>query len=384
MRIAYVVSFAFPNASAGTRRVIGICQALVHAGAEVTVYSAAESCEAASDLAGLPNNVQVLYSGDRRRKHYLLTRVIPPVFFGGKMSKLLRANLENFDSMLLYSGYTPMLTRLLYLGRRHGKKLFFDAVEWASKGRSWWLSPYYANVGFAMRFLVPKCDGVLCISSFLEDWYATHTFTLRIPAIYSIPKFSLDSPLPSEPSRNSPIKIVYLGNSDHDHVALICEFLQKNQETFDSIQLHIAGNFKGLKVVEEMFDTKTKNTQIVIHGQLSQEQALKLLKNSHLMIFLREKNSITSAGFPTKFVQSFSNSIPVITNSSSDLDFYLQDNKNCIKVSSISEEGLLDAFQRVKALTNEDYKLLASNAHQCAISFFAPTVHSDRLFKFFE
>jgi hypothetical protein len=384
MRIAYVVSFAFPNASAGTRRVIGICQALVHAGAEVTIYSAGGFCKSASDLAGLPNGVRVIYSGDRRSEEPLRAHIMPPLFFGRKMSKLLSANLDDFDSMLLYSGYTPMLLRLLYLGRRHGKKLFFDAVEWASKGRSWWLSPYYLNVEFAMRFLVPKCDGVLCISSFLEDWYATRTCTLRIPAIYSIPDFSLSTPLPPEPSRKTPIKIAYLGNSDHDHVVLICEFLQKNQKMFDSIQLHIAGNFKGLEAVEEMFSGKTNNSQIVIHGQLSQEQALELLKNSHLMIFLRERNAITSAGFPTKFVQSFSNSIPVITNSSSDLDFYLQDGKNCIKVSSISDEGLLDAFWRVKALTNEGYKGLAFDAHQCAVSFFAPKVHSDRLFKFFD
>ena len=62
MHVAYVVSFAFPNMSAGTRRVIGISQALVHAGIDVTIYSAGDGNGSAANLAGLPNNVSVFYT----------------------------------------------------------------------------------------------------------------------------------------------------------------------------------------------------------------------------------------------------------------------------------------------------------------------------------
>ena len=125
MRLAYVVSFAFPNASAGTRRVIGICQALVHAGVDVTVYSAAGGCEFLSNLNGLPDEVQVIYTSDRKDNSLLRNRLLSAVFFGGKTSKLLHKNLNNFDTILLYSGYTPMLLRLLKLRNRFKKKVFF-------------------------------------------------------------------------------------------------------------------------------------------------------------------------------------------------------------------------------------------------------------------
>ena len=384
MHVAYVVSFAFPNMSAGTRRVIGISQALVHAGIDVTIYSAGDGNGSAANLAGLPNNVSVFYSGDRSNNSLLSARLIPPFFFGRKMSKILSKRRHHFDTMLLYSGYTPMLLRLLLLGIRFKKRLFFDAVEWASTGKALWKSPYYANVEFAMRFLVPRCAGVICISSYLEEWYQPRTRVLRVPAIYSVPMFTLNCNFPQKPSKKNPIKITYLGNSDHDHVTLICEFLQDNLKEFDCIQLHIAGSFGGSEIVRKTYSEDQDNTQIVLHGPLSQKEGLDLLRGCHFSIFLREVNPVTSAGFPTKFVQAFSNSIPVITNSSSDLDLYLRDGYNCIKVFELTQQALYDALRRIVALSGEQYKVLAKGAHHCASSCFDPSVHSDNLLNFFQ
>ena len=383
MRIAYVISFSFPNASAATRRVIGICQALVQSGAEVTIYSAGNYNKLSSNIYGLPKSVQVFYSGDRQIKKNKFKNIFLPIQFGKKMINLLEEKSNLFDNILLYSGYTPMLLRLFYFRYCHKKKIFFDAVEWASRER-WWKSLYYFNVEFAMRFLVPKCDGVLCISSFLEHFYGRSTRTLRIPPIYSIPNFSHIAMNSFKNEKKSTIKILYVGNSDHDNIDLVYDVFEKNQTIFSKMQLDIAGDFKESKILKKKINKNKYKAKVIFHGQISQEDTNKLLKSSHFLIFLRKKNLITSAGFPTKLVHSFSNSIPVITNLSSDLDLYLKDDVNCIMIKNVTKEGVFEALIRLNKMTNREYVKLAKNAHKCAVLAFNTKIYSQNLINFFK
>lgn len=382
MRLAYVVSFAFPNASAGTRRVIGICQALAHAGVKVTIYSSAESVTPCQSTSGLPENVKIIFSGDRSLRKPLKQSLSSKLLFGRKVFKILKQARDDFDAILLYSGYTPMLLRLLVFGYKYKKRVYFDAVEWASSGTKWWHSLYFLNIEFAMRYLVPKCTGVICISSFLENYYISRTKVLRVPAVFSIPGFRLNNPLPKNCSNSNPIKILYLGNSDHDQVDLLCKFFHSRKKELDGIQLHIAGNFKDKRLVEKMYSDCGIYSKIILHGQLSQGHALNLLRTCHFMIFLRKDNHVTRAGFPTKFVQSISNSVPVITNSSSDLEPYLLDNQNCIKVAKVDERNVYQALNRVLTMSPDQYEMMSHRAHQCAVGSFDPSIYSKKILCF--
>lgn len=382
MKLAYVVSFAFPNSSAGTRRVIGICQALVLGGIDVTIYSTAQEPEERIEISDLPPSVDVIYSGDRSTTHRKLVKVFEVLFFGNKVSKLLARDQSNFDGILVYSGYTPILLRMFILKHLYKKKLFFDSVEWASAGR-WWYSLYYANLEFANRFLIRRCDGVLCISKKLDSWFSKFTRTVRVPAIYNVTEQFKNQTVIQQRDSSKPVKLLYIGNSDHDHLGLVAQDLLENRELFSTIQLHVAGNFRSRGVLEKFIIDENLEDIIILHGSVSQEDAQKLINSSHFMIFVRDVNVITNAGFPTKFVQAFSSGTPVITNISSDLSDYLEDNVNCVMIDEVSKVGVHNALKRILTITESEHEKMKRAAHNCAAKSFEPAMYAKRLSNFF-
>jgi glycosyltransferase involved in cell wall biosynthesis len=67
----------------------------------------------------------------------------------------------------------------------------------------------------------------------------------------------------------------------------------------------------------------TVRNRIIFHGRLHHEEALKILQGSDYCIFYRENTRLNRAGFPTKFVESISCGVPVITTRTSDLAQYI-------------------------------------------------------------
>ena len=53
-----------------------------------------------------------------------------------------------------------------------------------------------------------------------------------------------------------------------------------------------------------------------------------MLKCADFAMFLRDDNRVSRAGFPTKFVESISAGVPVITNKTSNIEDYLIPGKN--------------------------------------------------------
>ncbi len=73
-------------------------------------------------------------------------------------------------------------------------------------------------------------------------------------------------------------------------------------------------------------------------GRIPHNEALDLLKKSDYSIFLRDTNLVTTAGFPTKFVEALSCGIPVLTNRNSNLADYLIEGKNGFWIDTSSED----------------------------------------------
>ena len=115
-----------------------------------------------------------------------------------------------------------------------------------------------------------------------------------------------------------------------------------------NLSLDIAGitreNYeKYFPVHHEILEKLIGEDRLRFHGRLEHKAALELLKTADFSIFYREDNRMTRAGFPTKFVESISCGVPVITTETSDLKKYLRDGRNGLVIPAPASQSQIMA-----------------------------------------
>ncbi|MFQ2914931.1 glycosyltransferase [Aeromonas caviae] len=346
--IYYVGPFSFPNGGAAARRIYGNIKTLREIGYEVKVIDG-------QPVVGKSNydGIDVVSVGERPPQNISwCKKVFQYLHIGKNTVDYIKSGEVKPRFIVLYSGYSPYLFRLLSFCKRNKIKLIFDCVEWYQpKSRIEYIyNPYYWNIELAMRFLIPKCDGVICISEYLKNYYNKRgCSTVVIP-----PTLSIDT-LP--PSRNEfncgKIKLVYTGNPGHKDS--IAEIISVVSQLKDKYELNIAG------VVGDCLDN------VKFHGLLEHEDAIKLVSQSHFSILFRPINKTSSAGFSTKVVESMSCGTPVITNNTGDLSKYIFDDVNGYIFDGDNPKSLKDNLERISATFNiKKYNVLSAASFDTA------------------
>ena len=260
----------------------------------------------------------------------------------GAIDKIKKfSSFEWFEKLLLqydiaaviaYDYYALGLYRIKCLCNKRGLPIIADTDEWfAATGRT--LPERIirkVDSEVRMRFLQPKLDGVIAISEFLYKYYSAKTLTVKIPPL--VDKSEIKWKIKSEATDNDVLKIVYSGSpgTSKDKINKVVEYLA-NIDTAYEIKLDVIGITmqQFLEVYPECESMLKKNSkQITFMGRLAHKEALSLLQKADFSMFLRDDNRVTKAGFPTKFVESISAGVPVITNGTSNIADYLKNGQN--------------------------------------------------------
>ena len=106
---------------------------------------------------------------------------------------------------------------------------------------------------------------------------------------------------------------------------------------------------------EKEYGFNFSNSKIRFLGKLTHTDTLNILNDCHYSIFLRNPSKKNNAGFPTKFAESFSSGVPVITNETSDLKLYLHHGKNGFFVEN-DKEKLISELKSILKLNKEQYQ----------------------------
>ena len=91
-------------------------------------------------------------------------------------------------------------------------------------------------------------------------------------------------------------------------------------------------------------------------GRISHVEVIRQLKCSDFQIFLRENNLANTAGFPTKFAESISAGVMVLTNHSSDLKEYLFDGENGFTLNISNEQSLVESLRNPLTLSKKEIR----------------------------
>ena len=78
---------------------------------------------------------------------------------------------------------------------------------------------------------------------------------------------------------------------------------------------------------------------------------------------------MTTAGFPTKFVESISAGVPVLTNLTSNLSDYLRDGANGFVLQNENDNALRDSIDKVLSLSREEIDAIRASIDRSTFDY---------------
>ena len=248
-------------------------------------------------------------------------------------------------------------------------RLIHDSVEWYSpeQFKHGKFSLGYIKKDILNRFLIDKTCGVIAISRYLEEHFkAKGCRCVRIPIVITEADLCKEKDLPED-------KVVFTyagqpGKKDYLHVMLDA-FALLPDELLRRVVFNIVGCTKeqmlAAGIGSEVLDKLEK--QLVIHGRVSHDEVLRILKGTHFTLLMRSpEQRYAKAGFPTKVVESLSMSTPVICNLTSDLGEYLVDDENALLVEECSPNALQRQLYRASRMSKAQLLDMCCNACETA------------------
>jgi glycosyltransferase involved in cell wall biosynthesis len=379
--IIYVGGFRFPDGDAGAARVRGIGLALSDAGYEVA-FAGIEDQASPDDLLpdgtacrdGLPyypakNLGASKFAKLRRFFYHYITG-------SATMDRLNALDSARTRAIIVYNGTAPLLLRLLKFCSRRKISLIADCTEWFDPrhvlgGRYGW---FQWDSELRMRWLQPKLDGMIAISSFLERYYQQRGMNvLRLPPMVDL-QSTLWKSAQTAPQDNAELRLVYAGSPGKKDIlinALRAAIVLRNENY--PIKIHLVGLNRDKcrswlrddpALVEKLEDI------VVCHGRVSQARAIELVSTADFSILLREDKRYAHAGFPTKLVESLSAGVPIITNATSDIAEYVRDEQEGILLENHSPEAFAEGIRRVFRMPRSKWHEMRFHARRQAEEFF--------------
>lgn len=378
-RVIYVGPYAFPNGGAGARRILGNALSLRDAGCEVIISSGqmADGMEEQSKpFESEYEGFRVISLGERTAEKY--PKILKHLMYfkmGAKTIRWLDRLEEKPDIVILYSGYSPYLMRLIPWCNKNGVKFVFDAVEWYDPKSfiSGLLSPYQWNIELAMRYYSKKTDNVIAISSYLQKHYdAQGCHTIQIPPTLDTKK--IEPNLEASQYKDT-LVVSYTGTPGHkDLFNAYLEAVLKLDEEGEKIIFRFAGVtlvelFHFPALVQRHLQKRLPNC-LDCRGITSHEEAIAITKTSDFSLLLRRPERYAHAGFPTKVVESLTMGTPVIINITSDLGAYVHDGVEGLICDDHSVDALVTSLKRAVYLTVEEKRQMRYRAReQAELSF---------------
>lgn len=330
--VAYVGNFGFPNRNASGKRVFGNCKLLQEIGYRVICIGPGK--EKKATYAGID-----LFSIDR----------------GNELQRVLHSKLNEVKAIIL----EKQIEVIILYGALFTERENFQLIKWCKKNRisviydqvDWldlnWTNPLRGLIRAKNHYLmnkkvIPACDGVICISSFLSEYHSS-----RGKKTVIIPPLSVEQceDIPEKYSADTirPVQLVYAGTTSDvnrptsqwkDRIDIMLERLLecKKHSSIRSFVLNIYGMTEdqyvnmfpinerenGRKVVKELGDG------VVFNGSLPNDEVMRRIKAADFTVLIRDRKRATMSGFPTKVSESISCGTPILCNDTSDINEYIQ------------------------------------------------------------
>ena len=174
---------------------------------------------------------------------------------------------------------------------------------------------------------------------------------------------------------NEKIVFTYAGFSSRSKDRLdyiIDAFLTLYQIGYTNILFNIIGaDEKDFTCIFPKYKGKIEKIKkfVSFKGHLTHEETLELLSIADYSIFIRRNSRKNNAGFPTKFAESMSCGIPVVTNLTSNLSDYLVNGENGYIVSNRRNQLVFD-LKKILDYHYKAYPYISNKCNDCGIFYY--------------
>ena len=376
--VIYVGPFSFPNGGAAARRILGNAKALQSSGFRVVVACGQNDVAAAG--SNTYDGIEVLSLSERNAEHLpRLLKHLSYLSIGKKTIAWLDALAEKPCALILYSGYSPYLLRLIPWAKRNDVKLIFDAVEWYDPDTFLHrFSPYQLNIELAMRWLLPKVPNIIAISSYLQSYYEKRGCNcVFIPPTLDVRSVAFK---PAGRDASGPLKLVYAGSpGKKDLLDNILEAVLRLRAVGHDLHLVVAGITAAY--AQSYRSVRSRSTAAVaagvdFKGMLSHSESLALVQSADYSLLLRNDARYSRAGFSTKFAESFAVGTPVIANITGDLGDYLADGVTGFVCKGATADDMEASLLKALLLPSDGHLAMQDRCRAMAIQHFDYRVHT--------
>lgn len=329
--ILYIGGFELPDKNAAAHRVINNARLLRELGYSVSFLGMTKD-RTGEDINSSKKNY---YGFDSWAINYPSTtgewiKYVTQII---SVRQLLDEN--SFDTVITYNFPAVSSMKLLSLCRKRKITAISDCTEWYDHKIS---GPTglirYVDSELRMKYFNKKYDGLICISSYLYDYYKDLRNRIILPPLTDA---SEDKYRTVQDSRDK-IALVYAGSPGN------------KDRIFDIIKLLSQINDIEKKITFDIFGTNKIETRagfVRFNGTAPHSEVIKHISSSDFLIFVREYSRVNNAGFPTKFAEAITCGTPVITNRTSDLEKYLIEVKNGFFLNTENDELMKSQLENI-------------------------------------
>lgn len=323
--ILYVGGFILPDVNAAAHRVMANAKVFHSLGYKVILVGVSKKTKerGIQKIEGFLDGIE-LYSLKYPNN---IKEWIKYLFYTKHIKKFVESESVNF---LIFYNYPSFSTiRLISYLKKKKVKYIADCTEWYDTGQGGMVrnAIKWMDTTLRMRWINKKVmHGVITISRFLEEYYSGCKTILIPPLVDKEDKKWINDLNDRDFLNNQTINLIYAGQpgSNKDNIKRLIIILSniKKQNNTDFF-LKIIGIPKEELVEWSKLNGLFLDAFTMFYGIIPHEKVIKEIRGSDFVVFLRDTNRTTMAGFPTKLVEAISAGTPILTNPSSNISDYI-------------------------------------------------------------
>ncbi len=336
--------FILPDKNAAANRVVSNGKLFARLGMRTVFLGAAPSGERFNGIRPV-NGCKDMFE----QAHPASSREWLRHLFSTENLKELVSRFDDVRMIILYNLPLITLLRVRKAFKGSGIRIVSDCTEWTKDTDGSAPKKIFKAIDefFIRKFLGKYSDGLIVISSLMEKSYCKNPHLLRLPPLID----AEDGIWHQTPKRDSRFEFCFAGIPDgkKESLGAVVQAFQ-NIGSANSL-LRIVGISKEefCRFYPEVASCADKEN-IIFEGRVSHSEAIRFILGCDCYIFIRPSDRRNNAGFPTKFAESFTCGVPVITTDVSDVSKYLaNESKGTLLKSTQPDEIKKSMITRISA-----------------------------------
>jgi glycosyltransferase involved in cell wall biosynthesis len=363
MIVIFGDSFTFPEGDAATNRVYTYAKGLVENNIKTSVICFRN--DYLSESNGKLGNIQYFnpFQQSVRNKSFLIRNWLKVVKYFNTV-KLIRSLNKQEKVIAIITDTHDTVTHLFsfYLAKRIGTKLLVEKSEHPLR---LFQGGALNRLSGVLKFRIESslCDGIMCISRFLVDYYREHGISQKklflIPSTVDPGRFSM--------SCEKPLPYSYIGyfgglTFSRDNIDVLIKAFALICDKHPDKNLVIGGfcTDNERKQIEDLIQDLNLSSRVNLLKYLPRTEIVRYIVHSDILVMVRAKDLETSASFPSKLTEYMVTAKPIVTVDVGEISDYLTDGVN----SFLVEPGNRDVLAEKLDYVLDNYKLALKIAQQ--------------------